>query len=256
MNHETPSEQTNRNEPTNDAGPSVIGSPQRGDHLRVRYRFYHHHGIEMGDGTVIHFGRGLSDIANARVEIVTRDEFAAGREIQVVNSPSDFSADQIIDRAISRVDETNYNLFNNNCEHFVNWCRHDRAESRQISQTESLARFAAAAISKPVVTRVFSRQLGKQMARQAATRCGAAALAGDASQAAVEMYATKRGVNRESARKIGLQAGAATAATTGLAVGGPVGSAAGLVMWAAGQVIAGRTVDRTKQFANDSIHRL
>ena len=40
---------------------------------------------------------------------------------------------ETLNRARSRIGESNYNLFSNNCEHFALWCKTGISESHQIS---------------------------------------------------------------------------------------------------------------------------
>ena len=58
----------------------------KGDHIKVsRKGVYTHHGIDMGDGTVIHFSGEIADLGeNATVERVSVEKFANGGKIKVV----------------------------------------------------------------------------------------------------------------------------------------------------------------------------
>ncbi|GFO22956.1 hras-like suppressor 3 [Plakobranchus ocellatus] len=40
----------------------------------------------------------------------------------------------IVKRAMSKLGKVKYDLFTNNCEHFANWCRYDKAESQQVEK--------------------------------------------------------------------------------------------------------------------------
>lgn len=89
------------------------------DHLYVQRLYptpYTHHGIYLGDETVIHY-------ANGTVEIVSINEFSQGATVNIKNSPMAYSVDEVIRRAKSRLGEGDYSVFTNNCEHFCNWCR-------------------------------------------------------------------------------------------------------------------------------------
>lgn len=97
-----------------------------GDHLFVRIGPITHHGIYIGGECVIHFapvkGSG-SDIP--KIHTVTLEYFAEGKEIKCLNydSPSKYSASEVVSRARSRLGNGGYNLFSNNCESFARWCR-------------------------------------------------------------------------------------------------------------------------------------
>lgn len=103
----------------------------RGDHLYVRRRHYTHHGIDCGDGTVIHFGRKRAG-AGRRVERVTRTAFARGGEVHVKTYRHRLPIEQILRNAESRLGETNYSLVRNNCEHVATWSVTGRRSSRQV----------------------------------------------------------------------------------------------------------------------------
>ncbi|NUM56584.1 MAG: lecithin retinol acyltransferase family protein [Candidatus Hydrogenedentes bacterium] len=88
----------------------------RGDHIRVFRRGYWHHGIDCGDGTVIHYTGELFNRANAAVRRTSMEQFAKGGRVRVVKSKSTYDVDAIIERAHSRLDEMRYSTVLNNCE--------------------------------------------------------------------------------------------------------------------------------------------
>ncbi|MFJ7953075.1 lecithin retinol acyltransferase family protein [Lysinibacillus sp. NPDC096418] len=93
-----------------------------GDHLYVQRIGYTHHGIYIGNNTVIHY---------MRVEGVTFNslkDFAQDAKVHKKNSPKKYSNAEIIVRARSRIGEKNYKLFDNNCENFARWCRDGRIQ--------------------------------------------------------------------------------------------------------------------------------
>ena len=104
----------------------------RGDHLFVRRRHYTHHGIDCGDGTVIHFGRKSAGGAGRRVERVSRTEFARGGDIRVKTYRFQLPTEQILRNAESRLGETNYSLVRNTCEHVATWSVTGRRPSTQV----------------------------------------------------------------------------------------------------------------------------
>ncbi len=224
---------------------------EKGDHIRVFRGFYCHHGICVGDNQVIHFGRGLADPANAKVELVSAEIFSNGCSIEVVNSQTCFSADEIVARATSRLGESNYDLFENNCEHFVVWCRTNESHSAQIATTETIARQSAAVAIKPALKRFLARRFAivssGGAAIKLASRTTGVAILGDATQAAAELVAMSVGKTRHASRRIGLQTGAATSAVAGLAIGGPLGGATSLGIWLAGQFFADQTIGQAKR---------
>lgn len=107
----------------------------RGDQIYVMREFlnlkgvYEHHGIDCGDGTVIHYRK--SDSTIARTSMTT---FADGRPLQVRHYPVSYTPDATIARASSRLGEQQYNLLYNNCEHFATWCKTGVSESLQVKE--------------------------------------------------------------------------------------------------------------------------
>lgn len=90
---------------------------------------YEHHGIDCGDGSVIHY-RKTGEAVIART---SRAAFARGGPIYVKAQPTAFIPAVVIERAESRLGEQQYDLFLNNCEHFANWCKIGRSECTQIN---------------------------------------------------------------------------------------------------------------------------
>jgi hypothetical protein len=103
----------------------------RGDHVYVRRgRRYSHHGIDCGDGTVIHYvGPRGTDRYVARTTV---EAFAAGSEVNVRSYGPRLSAEETISNAESRLGAVGYHLVRNNCEHFAAWCCTGRAASGQV----------------------------------------------------------------------------------------------------------------------------
>lgn len=104
----------------------------RGDHIRARRRGFWHHGIDCGDGTVIHYTGEPKNLANASVARTSMDAFAKGGAIRTVKSATTRDPEEIVRRASSRIGESRYGVVRNNCEHFVHWCRTGMPSSKQV----------------------------------------------------------------------------------------------------------------------------
>jgi Lecithin retinol acyltransferase/PspA/IM30 family len=89
---------------------------------------YEHHGIDCGDGTVIHY-RKTDTATIARTSL---DYFAQGNPIFVKRFATAYIPDVVVQRAESRLGEQQYNLISNNCEHFATWCKTGRNVSEQL----------------------------------------------------------------------------------------------------------------------------
>ncbi|MFT7633012.1 MAG: hypothetical protein ACI87E_004067 [Mariniblastus sp.] len=218
--------------------------------MRVSLGIYCHHGIACGDGSVIHFGRGIFDLENAIVEKVTLAEFCQGKPIEVYQSDATFEAHKILARAKSRLGETGYDLAENNCEHFACWCRTGEHESRQVQVAETLFRQSAAVAGKPFLRRWISKKVSQRVkfAGLCLSRSAMlAATAADTVQATAELVATRAGKTQAQTERIGHRVGFVSSAALGLALGGPVSAATGVGIWAFGQVIASQTLASGKR---------
>ena len=107
--------------------------PSLGAHLATSRRGYHHHGVYVGRGRVVHYS-GLSGVWQCGpVEEVSLSRFANGHPVRVVNHlESHYSPVEIVRRARSRLGESDYRLLTNNCEHFCNWCLSGVSRSAQV----------------------------------------------------------------------------------------------------------------------------
>jgi hypothetical protein len=106
-----------------------------GTHLVTRRRGYLHHGIYVGGGRVVHYSGSSRSWRGGPVEEVSVEEFAGGRSMSIKPSVNArFSGTEIVRRARSRLGEDRYRLTSNNCEHFCEWCIHDRPRSEQVER--------------------------------------------------------------------------------------------------------------------------
>lgn len=104
----------------------VPGTP-----LIVLRRGYRHHGVYAGCGRVIHYA-GLTRYRRGCIEEVSLEDFVGNRPIQFGKAPDEVCGRDIVRRARSRLGERRYDLLNNNCEHFCNWCLRGESRSEQI----------------------------------------------------------------------------------------------------------------------------
>ena len=103
-----------------------------GSRLIVRRRAYFHHGIYVGNGSVIHYA-GWFRGTRGLVEEVTLEQFTEGHRYCIGRMPQDRRAgEDIVRRARSRLGERRYHLLRNNCEHFCNWCQLGESRSEQV----------------------------------------------------------------------------------------------------------------------------
>jgi len=134
----------------------------RGEHIRVKRFGYWHHGVDCGDGTVIHYDGELFRSRNAKVRRVMMPEFAKNGEVRVVHEPCAYDPDTAVERAEGRLGENRYSAIANNCEHFARWCVTGIGESRQAERAlqivSGIAITAAGALASVVVAKVIAER--------------------------------------------------------------------------------------------------
>lgn len=112
----------------------------RGDHIRVYRGGYYHHGIDLGNGQIIHFTGRPEDGFNKREATIRKTplaEFSVNNEYEVVAySPSvALHPDHVCLRALSSIGASGYHLFSNNCEHFATSCKTGKRKSGQVEES-------------------------------------------------------------------------------------------------------------------------
>lgn len=91
---------------------------------------YQHHGIDCGDDTIIHYSKAKAEAEIARTSYTA---FSWSNPVYTVRQAPMYAPETVIERAVSRLGERQYDLLQNNCEHFANWCTTGRSESRQLA---------------------------------------------------------------------------------------------------------------------------
>ncbi|NIA13428.1 MAG: hypothetical protein GWP08_05055 [Nitrospiraceae bacterium] len=141
----------------------------RGDHIRVRRRRgYWHHGIDCGDGTVIHYA---GEPFRKRHAVITRTsyaEFVRDNPVKTVRHGDADDPDTVLERATGRLGEACYHVVFNNCEHFARWCATGRHESKQI--VRALRAAGAVCLAAGVVVTAAGVVITGALARRLARR--------------------------------------------------------------------------------------
>jgi hypothetical protein len=117
--------------------------PPLGAHVVTPRRGYTHHGIYVGLGRVVQYGRSYRGLSRGPVEEVSLSIFARGRPIWIRLEESRWpNRGEVARRARLRLGENRYNLLTNNCEHFCEWCV--RGEHRSYQVDELIGRYLRA----------------------------------------------------------------------------------------------------------------
>ena len=221
-----------------------------GDHLSVHYKTFYHHGIDCGDGTVIHMSNDHGGIIRT-----SYNEFADGKIVHIETSPIKFANQTVVERAKSRVGEGGYHLFNNNCEHFVSWCRTDRQKSRQVKNVsktigkqmvknnvqigaKTLAHIGTKELEKNSIkylAKSGAKSGGKVLTKTLA-KGGVPFIIADVAQVGVEQLGGNLGLSQGEAEVAGKVVGAGGHVAAGAVIGGPLGAAAGFAIWGVGEL--------------------
>lgn len=110
---------------------------KKGDIIKCFRGLYYHFGIYVGNNKVIHFSSPYgkeTDASEADVIETSLMQFCNGDVAVVDHSmPACYTGEEVVRRAKSKLGSLKgkYNLLNNNCEHFANWCRCGESKSKQ-----------------------------------------------------------------------------------------------------------------------------
>ena len=214
----------------------------RGDHLSVRRGWYTHHAIDLGDGYVVQYGRGVSDGVGATVQVSSYETFSKGRPIETVASPALYEAHEIVLRALSCLGERDYHILWNNCEHFVTWCRSGKRESQQTDRFMQTASEVATKVAASLVATGAARLALKASSKFSTKAAGRVAttpwlIAADAAQLLAESTASALGREKDVAKRTGQAVGAGASAGIGALTAGPAGAALAVGLWAVGEAV-------------------
>src|SRR5438046_2569211 len=109
------------------------------DHVYVHRLGFTHHGLDLGDGTIIHYSGELWEKSNAVIRQTSVEDFARGCEVHVRRYGKADPPEMTVERAKSRVGEDSYHCVFNNCEHFVTWCKTGEQKSEQVKDATAVA---------------------------------------------------------------------------------------------------------------------
>ncbi|MDU6113922.1 MAG: lecithin retinol acyltransferase family protein [Paeniclostridium sordellii] len=108
-----------------------------GDLIFVDHGLYKHFGIYINDDCVIHYDGKLDDrfLRNMCIRQTGMDRFLAGKDnFKILNlSKNPIPPHEVVNRAKNHLNERNFNLILNNCEHFAYWCKTGSKKSYQVN---------------------------------------------------------------------------------------------------------------------------
>ena len=139
----------------------------KGDHICVaRYGgIIYHHGIDMGDGSAVHFRK--DSLGNKSiVDRTSIEDFAKGGTIKVIQHQSSNPPDVVVSRAMEcyRLQRErsmkSYDLLELNCEHLATWCKTGQMRSKQVEDVHKSAQMAAQTTSADTISLMIRKLLG------------------------------------------------------------------------------------------------
>ena len=104
-----------------------------GDVLKVQYLGFRHYGIYAGDGTVIHNSKKFK-----KVEEISIEDFSDGKQLSISSNIKTDNPELAVQTAKKYVGVP-YQLFTENCEHFVRLSCSLVKESTQIQKYSIVA---------------------------------------------------------------------------------------------------------------------
>lgn len=111
-----------------------------GDHLFIKYVWGEHHGIDLGDGTVIEYG-GKGEARMSVRRVLRRDFLARGPAFVKNYAPGTaLVPEDTVRLAFARLAEQRYDLFDNNCEHLAYWCKTGNHYSPQAESLKTVVK--------------------------------------------------------------------------------------------------------------------
>ncbi|MBY0232910.1 MAG: lecithin retinol acyltransferase family protein [Gemmataceae bacterium] len=107
----------------------------KGDHILVPKGPITHHGIDLGDGTVVHWHSGWSGSIGAneiRGTPLDDEHFGDLSKLRVRQYGDCFNPDTVVTRAMRSVGKKGYCPIFRNCEHLASWCKTGHHTSKQV----------------------------------------------------------------------------------------------------------------------------
>ena len=104
----------------------------RGDHILVRRLLHSHHGIYLGNGMVVHFKGTSKEKSNPIIRETGLSEFLLGGTLRRREYKVRLPREETVRMARDLLDQGDYSLVTNNCEHLATYCVTGKPVSRQV----------------------------------------------------------------------------------------------------------------------------
>ncbi|CAM4474498.1 MULTISPECIES: lecithin retinol acyltransferase family protein [Myxococcus] len=124
----------------------------RADHIKVARSTFWHHGIDLGDGSVVHFTgfEGGRKSTGCIRRTLLRDFIGKGKSEVVDYTTPVHVVDHTCLIALGMLRKGGYSLSFNNCEHFATYCKTGKHESQQVAESiQRIQFFTRGAVCNP-----------------------------------------------------------------------------------------------------------
>jgi len=108
------------------------------EHIFARRQVYSHHGLYVGNNHVIHFYKEHNSKFDGKIIKTSLSAFAQEDELYRVVYRKILPASESIQNAYGKLEESEYNLLFNNCEHFATWCKTGKSQSKQVEAVRNI----------------------------------------------------------------------------------------------------------------------
>ena len=134
-----------------------------GDHICVRRtgRFYTHHGIYVGDGTVIHVTGSMREKVDPQVRETNLSGFLKGGTLKRRKYKERLPASETVRIARRHISDRSYSMIWNNCEHFATYCATGKRKSKQVRRVMGGLSTVVGGVVVAVAARLISSMLRK-----------------------------------------------------------------------------------------------
>ena len=132
---------------------------KHGDHIYVKRKgFYSHHGIYVGEGTVIHYKGAEKEKKDPVIRKTDMGEFLNGGKLKRRDYKKRLTPYETLRIAREHLSNDGYSLAFNNCEHFATYCATGKKKSRQIRKVVGGIVGVAFAVAATVIGKKITRK--------------------------------------------------------------------------------------------------
>ncbi len=193
---------------------------------------YRHFGIDVGDGSVVHLATKARGDRTMEVQRVSLAQFSEGHKVRIERVTESYQPQQVAQRALQAVGQTDYHLVLGNCEHFARGCKTGRQVSHQTERLiRGILRASLASVAACLSRLVAAMTTASVPQVLLAKTFGLTTLLGEAARHVAYTISRCANIEHRHAEVIGRSMGVTTAAAAGAVSGGPMGIATSVALY-------------------------